>query len=258
MYALKKKMNMQKKVKNNDRTLQKCSTPLYVFREMPGHEQAGGMGKVSEMNTIVQRYPVEVGEDGLKQTAGRPPVPRDRQFLVEVYDRIKSGVQNPFEEQFIIDLPDREKGVRALQNGYRSREGLALCHKVSIDDIERMLVCFANSNEISEESREYLRMVGIDADRWLGAIQRAASIQEKARLVNLLIETINEDAANYYLGDADANSSIQQHPDAHCDQDGCATPISGHIMDNWEEMGISSPKNDGSGGYASSNFGRWW
>lgn len=258
MYALKKKTNAQKKTISKDRTLQKCSIPLYVFRDMSGHEQPGELAKSSEMDNVVQRYPVGIGKDGLEKTTGRPAVPSNKQFLEEIYDRIKRGAGNPFEEQFITEYPDREKGVCALQRGYRSRKGLALCHKVSIDDIEGMLVCFANSNEMSEEFKEYLRLIGINADNWMGAIQRAASMNEKARLVDRLIEIINEDAANYYLGDAVANSSIQQHPDEHCDQDGCATPISEYVMDNWEQMRISSPKDDGSGGYASSNFGKWW
>lgn len=254
MFAYKNKADEKKKIKHRDKVVQKSLVPMYVLEAMPRGESPARLEKSMETAVVLQRYPVRAGADKVECTSGRPDVPRDKEFLKRIYQSIKNGTRNAYEEQFIKDYPDQETGVEALAGRYRSNNGLAFCHKVSIDNIEESLVDFANTNVISDELKDYLKWIGIGVDAWLGAIQNGETIREKVRYVNLLIEIINETPENYYLGNAATNSSIQQHPDPHCGQDGSATPRSQYIMDNWRDMGIYPPKDDGSGGIASSSF----
>ena len=81
----------------------------------------------------------------------------------------------------------------------------------------------------------------------------------KASLVNEMIFKINQCVGNYFLGNSQANSSIQSHPDFHIDYDqGMMSPISEHIYEYGEAMGISEPKSDGYGGAASSSVVPYW
>lgn len=258
MYAWADKKEVKKTTKSKDRVRQKTSGPLYVLRDMEGKEQNRGMDNLSGTGAVLQRYPVEVEGGRLKATPKRPAVPSSIGFLLGMYDEIEENGVNPFEKDFIAAFPDRVKGAYALGHGgkYRSQNKLAFCHKVSIDDIERVLVSGVNANAFPDGLKRYLHLIGMDDA--LESIRRANTIVEKQRFVNQLILEINSNPANYYLGDASANSSIQAHPDLHCEEDGSATPRSQYIEDNWSGMGISAPKSDDSGWIATSNFGRYW
>ena len=73
----------------------------------------------------------------------------------------KNPYKNPFEMDYLSHYPDREEGVHALSSKgrYRLEYVLAFCHKVSIKDIENVLVNAANTGFLSTEFKEWLDLL---------------------------------------------------------------------------------------------------
>lgn len=229
-------------------------SPVYRPVHMPGPMQAQNV-------RIVQRYPVAVENDKIVSTAGRPDIPNIQSFFRAIEEQMRSSeYKNPFEIDFISRYPSSEEGIHSLgAGGYRHANGLALCHKVSISDIEEIFVRLANTGSFPSKLRIWLDMLYEGASFEADNIIKAPTIELKAQLVNEMILKINECAGNYFLGDAQANSSIQNHPDYHIGfETGDMSPVSGHIHEYGSEMGISAPKSDGFRGVASSSVSLYW
>lgn len=254
MYTYAHKSDIKRKTGNVEKkniVQQKKSVPMYVLRDMPSQSED------KDACSVVQRYPVEVKDGRLVATKGRPKVPDTTAFREGLRDRIYGGTyQSAFEMDIQETYPNREDAVGALSHKgkYRSQEKVAFCHKISISDIEKKLVNYANTGTIAAEFTGYLERIGLDLDELRG-VERAATIEEKKVCVNRLIKKINELYANYYVGSASTNSTIRDHFDPHVDfMTGDMSPISSYIFDNQEAMGITPTMSDGYGGYFTSSF----
>lgn len=254
MYAFAEKTNVTRKTKGAKNKLvvqQKKSLPAYVLRDISTQRQN------EKSCGIVQRYPVEVEDGKLIVTSGRPRVPDTNPFREGLCERIyEGGYQSAFEMDIQKKYPNRADAVKALSHKgrYRSRENVTNCHKVSIYDIECILVKYANTGKISNEFVVYLEMIGFETEK-LNDISNATTLDAKKDSVNRMIYEINGLCSNYYLGNMSTNSAIGSHCDPHVDfETGQMSPISSYAFEHQEAMGITPTKSDGYGGYYTSSF----
>jgi len=254
MYAFVDKIEHKKKaadVRHHSTARRSISVPGYVLGDL---SERSGMGNASG---IVQRYPVKVEGEKIVATAGRPSVPDARGFRTQLTGQSHdSKYRSPHEMDLQEMYPDQEDAAKAISHrgGYRSQEGCAFCHKVSISDVEDILVNYANTGMISSRFTEYLTMIGFDTQK-LGEIQKCTDLTDKAAKVNQFIWEINRLPGNYYIGDAGTNSMLGAHLDPHVDfETGMMSPISTHAYEHQDQMGITPAKSDGYGGFYTSSL----
>lgn len=151
MYAFADKIEHKKKannVRHHSTVRRSISVPGYILGDL---SKRSGMGNVSG---IVQRYPVKVEGGKIVATVGRPSVPNAKGFRTQLIGRSHdSKYRSPYEMDLQEMYPDQEDAAKAISHrgGYRSQEGCAFCHKVSISDIEDILVEYANTGMISPD-----------------------------------------------------------------------------------------------------------
>lgn len=254
MYAFADKTDQKKKTdstRHHSTARRSISVPGYILDDLP--EQSG----LGNTRGIVQRYPVRVEDGRIVSTAHRPSVPDTKEFRTQLTGRSHdSKYRSPHEMDLQEMYPDQEDAVKAIghRGGYRSQEGCAFCHKVSISDVEDVLVEYANTGTISPEFTEYLTKIDFDTQK-LEEIQRCAALEDKAAKVNQFIREINRLPRNYYIGDAGTNSMIGSHLDPHVDfETGRMSPVSWFAYEHQDQMGITPAKSDGYGGFYTSSL----
>lgn len=254
MYAFADKTNQEKKTdstRHHSTAHRSISVPGYVLGDL---SERSGLGNASG---IVQRYPVKVEYGKIVATAGRPSVPDTKEFREQLTKRLyDSEYRSPHEMDWQETYPDQEDGAKAISHrgGFRSAEKCALCHKVSISDIENRLVAYANAGTIAPEFTKYLTEIGF-ATQKLEEIQKCTVLNDKAAKVNQFIWEINRLPGNYYIGYASTNSMLGAHFDPHVDfETGRMSPISEFAYEHQAQMGITPTKSDGYGGFCTSSF----
>ncbi len=226
----------------------------------------------------IQRYPVEVSLSGksIVATSGRPCKRTNKPVQQAIIDDIfASGPKNDFEEA-LHNLGQANALYELRDNNWLSKNGAAICHKNSIDDVEETLVHYSNQVLKGTNTSSLDTEIG----KWLDFLTQRGGYQAHARAflqsiqnsalnssvftpqadivrdaINNLIECVDASSANYYIGDGRTNSTIQNLPDSHYNltvaTDECPpTPISSGLYHSRRQIeacggnGHLSPRRD--------------
>lgn len=205
-----------------------------VQRQAARPPAPGGRGRV------VQRYPVGLSGSTVTTTSGRPNAKSNKGTIVEIVKNIYTkGPLNEY-EQALHTMGSQKTAVTALHSGsWLSTNGAAICHKMSISEIEDYVVAYANAvvsgtsstsiegrmkglikslttgyPTIQSDALMYLQGI-TDAPTSAGLFGSAAATAQGH--CDSLILLLDGSPANLYIGSAQTNSSVQEHFDAHYD-----------------------------------------